>query len=73
VNNKYRKMAAAGKKWCYDCLNYRTSYFCGYISSSCAIHGSLDQDQKERHPDKTADTCPDYKRSERKPWYEKYT
>ena len=67
----YRKQAAAGKKWCYDCLHYRTSCFCGYESKGCAIHGSLDMDQTERHPDKTADVCQDYEPSGRKPWYDR--
>ena len=26
----------------------------------------------ERHPDRTADTCKDYRRSNKAPWYEKY-
>lgn len=47
-------------KKCYDCMNYRTSYFCGYESCECEIYGSLDMDQKERHPDVTANSCPDY-------------
>ena len=34
------------------------------------IHGSLDCDQKERHPDTTADTCKDYKFNG-KHWFEK--
>ena len=33
---------------------------CGYDISKCQIYGSLDVDQKERHPDKTFDTCKDY-------------
>lgn len=45
---------------CYDCDNYRESLFCGYVSSSCAIHGSLDVDQNALHPDTAAKTCKDY-------------
>lgn len=72
MNKTYQEQAAAGKKWCYDCEHYRSSSFCGYGACSCVIHGSLDQDQHERHPDRTADVCPDYKSNEGKPWYEKY-
>lgn len=50
----------SNKKWCYDCKNYYTSTFCGYNASYCRVHGSLDMDQKERHPDITANTCEDY-------------
>lgn len=68
----YRTQAANGKRWCYDCKHYRTSCMCGYEASECDIHGSLDVDQKERHPDKTADTCPDYTPNGKKPWWMKY-
>lgn len=47
-------------KKCYDCKNYFESWMCGYAASNCKVHGSLDCDQKERHPDRTADSCPDY-------------
>lgn len=67
----YREQAKTGKKWCYDCGNYSTSAFCGYTQSKCRIHGSLDIDQTERHPDETADTCPDYKPNGQAPWYER--
>lgn len=45
---------------CYNCDNYISSYFCGYYSSHCKIHGSLDMDQHERHPDTAADQCAEY-------------
>lgn len=45
---------------CYNCDNYFTSYFCGYNSSNCKIHGSLDVDQHERHPDTEAARCKDF-------------
>ena len=51
------------KKYCYDCIHYQTSSFCGYDHCSCAVYGSLDMDQNERHPDITADICKDYKNS----------
>ena len=56
----FRKRAPKGKRWCYDCIHYYTDGFCGYNASNCYIYGSLDCDQKERHPDRTADTCKDY-------------
>lgn len=45
---------------CRDCDHFRTCLFCGYESSNCEIHGSLDVDQHERHPDATATTCSDF-------------
>lgn len=51
---------------CYWCKHYYTDGFCGYNSSNCWIYGSLDVDQKERHPDKTAQTCPDFTLSEKR-------
>lgn len=45
---------------CYTCQNFRREFFCGYGACRCDIYGSLDVDQKERHPDRTAATCPDY-------------
>ena len=45
---------------CRGCDHFRTCLFCGYESSNCEIHGSLDVDQHERHPDTTAATCPDF-------------
>lgn len=51
------------KRRCYDCVNYHEAYFCGYNESRCQIYGSLDMGQTERHPDMTAKTCSDYKRS----------
>lgn len=56
----FRKRAPNGKRWCYNCKHYYTDTFCGYNASNCYIYGSLDCDQKERHPDRTADTCKDY-------------
>lgn len=50
----------AEERLCYDCVNYRTSYFCGYEQSLCRIYGSLDCDQQKRHPDVTAKTCKSY-------------
>lgn len=70
--SKYREQAVNGKRWCYDCGHYRTAYMCGYEECRCKIYGSLDCDQKERHPDKTADTCKDYTPNGKAPWYEKY-
>ena len=54
------------KKYCYFCKNYMSSYCCGYEDKSCRVYGSLDIDQKERHPDITANTCKDYEESEEK-------
>ena len=71
--SNYANQAANGKRWCYDCDHYRSSYFCGYNASECRIYGSLDVDQRERHPDKTADTCKDYKPNGKDPWWTKYT
>lgn len=67
---RLRNAAEKGKRWCYDCENCTEDHFCGYVSHSCMIHGSLDCDQKERHPDTTADTCKDYKFNG-KHWFEK--
>jgi len=72
ADTDYKKLASNGKRWCYDCEHYFQSYFCGYNSCNCNIYGSLDQDQRERHPDVTADTCKDYKSNGKAPWYEKY-
>jgi len=68
---QYRERAAKGKRWCYDCEHYYESCFCGYNASNCEIYGSLDCDQRERHPDKTADTCKKYKPNGKAPWYER--
>lgn len=68
----FRRRAEEGKRWCYDCANYYGSYFCGYTSSNCRIHGSLDIDQRERHPDITADTCSEYTPNGKEPWWVKY-
>lgn len=65
--------ASNGKRWCYDCINFYRIYFCGYGACTCKIHGSLDMDQKERHPDKTADTCENYEQKSGKRWYEKWS
>ena len=68
---KYRKEAENGKKWCYDCANfYHGGLFCGYDPCMCKKYGSLDCDQEERHPDYTADTCPDYQPNGRNLWFE---
>lgn len=57
----FRKRAPKGKRWCYDCAHYyEEGCFGGYYACMCRIHGSLDCDQRERHPDRTADTCKDY-------------
>ena len=47
-------------KKCYNCIYYYQSGFCGYNQSCCKIYGSLDMDQKERHPDTSAETCDKY-------------
>lgn len=52
-------MDSPGRK-CSDCGNYWESHFCGYIQSLCKIHGSLDVDQHERHPDTAAATCKEF-------------
>ena len=53
-------MESNKKRKCYDCKHFYQAYFCGYNASNCYIYGSLDCDQKERHPDETAETCKDY-------------
>ena len=45
---------------CYECENFFKSSFCGYDACRCKMHGSLDMDQHERHPDITGATCPDF-------------
>lgn len=50
---------------CSNCKNFYTDTFCGYNACNCRIYGSLDVDQKERHPDTAAETCKEY--SEKKP------
>lgn len=46
---------------CYNCINYyKDGCFGGYKMSMCKVYGSLDCDQRERHPDVTAQTCPMY-------------
>lgn len=52
-------MSGKGRR-CYDCDSFFTSYFCGYESCNCKIHGSLDVDQHERHPDTEAARCKDF-------------
>ena len=48
-------------KKCNKCCNYyRQGCFGSYVASMCKVYGSLDCDQKERHPDTTAETCPMY-------------
>lgn len=46
---------------CRNCKNFYTDNFCGYNACNCKVYGSLDVDQKERHPDTAAETCPDFK------------
>lgn len=68
----FRKRAPKGKRWCYDCGHYyKEGCFGGYSACMCRIYGSLDCDQKERHPDRTADTCKDYT-TERIDYNERY-
>ena len=50
------------EKLCYDCKHCQGSHFCGWTSYYCKIYGSLDIDQKERHPEETAKTCPNYEK-----------
>lgn len=45
---------------CRNCDHFFESYFCGYNSSNCKVHGSLDMDQHERHPDTEAARCKDF-------------
>lgn len=48
-------------KSCYKCKNFYQDTFCGYNACRCKVYGSLDVDQKERHPDTAAETCQEYK------------
>lgn len=66
---KFQAQADKGKKWCYDCKYFYMDSFCGYNICTCSIYGSLDCDQVERHPDKTADTCKKYTSNGEPPWY----
>lgn len=69
--NSYKEQAATGKRWCADCQEYyEMGSFCGYGKCMCKIYGSLDADQKERHPDQTADTCSNYKQKDGPRWFE---
>lgn len=52
---------AAMERKCYNCEHFFQSWFCGYGQCLCKVHGSLDVDQHERHPDTTAATCAEYK------------
>lgn len=45
---------------CRNCTNFYTSYFCGYESSNCKVYGSLDMNQKERHPETAGATCKEF-------------
>lgn len=47
-------------KWCHDCKHFYYTCDFGYRSCNCHIHGSLDIDQRERHPAETAEICEDY-------------
>lgn len=69
--DEYRQRALAGKKWCYDCIHHHSCVTCGYESHSCDVYGSLDMDQHERHPDVTADSCPDYQQRDGDRWYDR--
>ena len=66
---KYQYQRANGKKWCYDCENFYEAYACGYSECCCKKFGSIDIGQRERHPDITADTCPEYIPANRPPWF----
>lgn len=48
------------ERTCYNCINYYTSTLCAYNASCCKVHGSLDLDQHERHPDTAAETCREF-------------
>lgn len=52
---------AAMERKCYNCEHFFQSWFCGYRQCLCKVHGSLDVDQHERHPDTAAATCAEYK------------
>lgn len=52
---------AAMERVCYNCKHFYQSWFCGYGQCVCKVHGSLDVDQNERHPDTAAATCAEYK------------
>lgn len=52
---------AAMERRCYNCEHFYQSWFCGYGQCVCKVHGSLDVDQHERHPDTAAATCAEYK------------
>lgn len=46
---------------CYQCCNfYYEGCFGGYSACMCKVYGSLDVDQKERHPNTAAQTCKMY-------------
>lgn len=46
---------------CYQCCNfYRDGCFGGYSMCMCKVYGSLDADQRERHPSTAALTCKMY-------------
>lgn len=46
---------------CYNCCNYfEMGSFGGYVTSNCKLFGSLDVDQRERHPTTSAETCKFY-------------
>ena len=46
---------------CYNCTNFYYDCFCGYNACNCKVHGSLDVDQHERHPDTAAANCDDFR------------
>lgn len=48
------------ERTCYNCCNFYQSWFCGYGQCCCKVHGSLDVDQNERHPDTAAATCTEF-------------
>ena len=56
-----KEEATTMERKCYNCENFYYDCFCGYNACSCRVHGSLDVDQKERHPDTAAESCAEYK------------
>lgn len=73
MEKDYQAMADQGKKWCYDCINYYTASFCGYDEAYCKIFGGIDPYHRtERHPDRTADSCPEYRNNGKPLWFKKY-
>ena len=71
IRQKAKLLSTYGMKWCYDCKNFYYDRFCGYNACNCKIYGSLDVGQKERHPDVSAMTCPNYNQKDELRWFEK--